>query len=313
MKRIVGASLIAAIAAIAAAAPLAAQPPTLITSVRAAIARQDFAAAEGMVAAHRSANGVTAEMLEALSWLGRGTLAAKQFSAAEGYARQTYKLAAAELKRRPLDQEAHLPIALGAAIEVLAHVMVAQGARTEAIGMLDRELKAHRGTSVEKRIQKNIHLLSLVGKPAPPIQLAEHLGPAPTTLGQLKGKVVLLFFWAHWCSDCKSQAPILARIASKYRDRGLTLVAPTQRFGFVAGGTPAGAAEETRYIDDVRRTSYPVLEGVAVPLSAANHTRYGVSSTPTLVLVDRGGIVRLYHPGRITEQDLDAHIASLMN
>lgn len=310
MKRIIAATLLVTIAA---CAPAAAQAPTLIQSVRAAIAGKDFAGAERTVTTYRAARGVTPEMLEALSWLARGTLAAKQFSAAENHARETYKLATAERKRRPLDQEAHLPIALGAAIEVLASVMVEQGARSEAISMLERELAANRGTSIEKRIQKNINLISLAGKPAPPLQLGEHLGPKPAGFGQLKGQVILLFFWAHWCSDCKSQAPILARLAAKYRDRGLTILAPTQRFGYVAGGTPAGAAEETRYIDEVRRASYPVLDGVAVPLDEANHIRYGVSSTPTLVLVDRAGIVRLYHPGRMTEPDLDAHISRLLN
>lgn len=313
MTQTIAAALVAALTISATSTGVAAQAPTLIQSVRAAIASQDFAGAERMVTAHRSAKGVTPEMLEALSWLGRGTLAAKRLPDAERYARETYKLATAELERRPLDQEAHLPIALGAAIEVLANVMVQQGARTEAVAMLDRELKAYRGTSVEKRIQKNIHLFSLVGKPAPALQASEHLGPKLASLGELKGKVVLLFFWAHWCADCKSQAPILARLADKYGDRGLAVVAPTQRFGYVAGGAPAGAAEEARYIEEVRRQSYPVLDGVAVPLSAANHTRYGVSSTPTLVLVDRGGIVRLYHPGRMTEPDLDARIAELLN
>ena len=71
----------------------------------------------------------TPEMLEALSWLGRGALAAKQWDSAEGYAKQTYDLALSALKGRGVDQERHLPIALGAAIEVLAHVRAERGAR----------------------------------------------------------------------------------------------------------------------------------------------------------------------------------------
>jgi hypothetical protein len=45
-----------------------------------------------------------------------------------------------------------------------------------------------------------------------------------------------------------------------------------------------------------------------MPLSAENFKRYGVSSTPTIVLVDRHGLVRLYHPGRMTEAALRAAI-----
>ena len=99
-----------------------AQPsPNLVADVRAAIARNDFALGETLVAADRAARGASPQMLEALSWLGRGALAAKRWDAAEAYAQQTYDLAVAELSRRDIDQEPRLPIALGAAIEVLAH------------------------------------------------------------------------------------------------------------------------------------------------------------------------------------------------
>ena len=300
---------VAMLVMLAGSARSAAQSPDVVADVRAAIARQDFAGGERIVAGYRSARGVTPEMLEALSWLGRGALAARQFAAAERYARDTYDLATVQLKTRPLDREPRLPMAFGAAIEVLAHVRAQQGALTEAVAFLQRELDANRGTSVEKRIQKNIHLLSLEGKAAPRLELSDFLGPKPASLGQLEGKVVLLFFWAHWCADCKAQAPILARVAARYRNQGLVLVAPTQRFGYVAGGAPAAPDVEKDYIELVRRTSYPVLADAPIPLSAANHTRYGVSTTPTLVLVDREGIVRLYHPGRIAEQELETLVS----
>lgn len=290
----------------------AGQTRSVIADVRAAIAQQDFARGENLLEAYRSAHGVTAEMLEALSWLGRGALAARQWDKAEAYAKQTYDLALSALKGRSVDQEPHLPIALGAAIEVLAHVSAERGARTEAVYFLTRELETYKDTSLSKRIQKNIHLLSLEGTAAPALDLSEHLGPEPPTLDALKGQVVFLFFWAHWCPDCKIQGPILARLVAKYGAQGLTVLAPTQRFGFVAGGQTAGPNEEARYIDQVRRTSYSVLADQPVPLSATNHERYGVSTTPTLVLVDRDGIVRLYHPGRMTEEELEPLVRRLV-
>lgn len=62
----------------------------------------------------------------------------------------------------------------------------------------------------------------------------------------------------------------------------------------------------------MRRASYAMPAGTPVPLSAANHLRYGVSSTLTIVLVDRQGIVRLYHPGRIAEAELEAIVRRLV-
>lgn len=291
---------------------LAGQAPDVIASVRAAIAQQDFGAGERIVAEYRAAHGVTPEALEALSWLGRGALAAKQWEKADDYATRTYDLARAALKDRSLDQEPHLPIALGAAIEVQAHVRAELGARSEAVLVLQRELDTYKGTSLVKRIQKNIHLLSLEGKAAPPLDVSEYLGAKPLPLAELKGNVVILFFWAHWCPDCKMQGPILARLMAKYGPQGVSLVAPSQRYGYVAGGKPATPDEELRYIRSVRDTSYSALVDRAVPLSELNHLRYGVSTTPTLVLVDRAGVVRLYHPGRMTEDELEPLIRGLV-
>jgi thiol-disulfide isomerase/thioredoxin len=128
----------------------------------------------------------------------------------------------------------------------------------------------------------------------------------------LQGKVVLLFFWAHWCSDCKAMAPVLAQLDAAYRDAGLVIVAPTQRYGYLRAGADAPPEEETPYIDQVRQQSYPALATAAVPLDAANHIRYGVSSTPTVVLVDRTGVIRLYHPGQMTHEALAPKVRALL-
>jgi thiol-disulfide isomerase/thioredoxin len=291
---------------------VAGQTSGIIPDVRGAIKANDFAAGDKLLAAYRAGHGVTADYLEALSWMGRGTLAVKNYDAAERYARDTYQLSLDMLKKRPLDQEPRLPIALGAAIEVLAHVDTARGARSEAVLFLQKEVATYKGTSIEKRIRKNINLITLEGQPAPALDLAEYLGPKPPTLASMKGKVVLLFFWAHWCGDCKQQAPILADLVKKYGNQGFTVVAPTMRFGYTARGQDAGPDEEMRYIDQVRNEIYPVLAGQPIPVSEATHLRYGVSTTPTLVLVDRGGLIRMYNPGRMTLEQLEPRIRTLV-
>ena len=288
------------------AALVEAQSANVIAEVRAAAAKQDFARGERIIATHRAARGgVTPELLEALSWLGRGALAVGQLDKAEVYAQDTYRLARAALDRRSVDQEPHLPIALGAAIEVQAQVTARRGGRSEAVYYLQRQLETYGDTSLHARIQKNINLLSLEGKAGPTLDLSESIGPKPPTLDQLKGKVVLLFFWAHWCPDCKQQGPILADLNARYGP-DLLIVMPTQRYGFAAGGEPATAMAELRYIDQIRRTFYRELAGRPAPLSEANMKRYGVSTTPTLVLLDRAGIVRLYHPGRMQKEELES-------
>jgi thiol-disulfide isomerase/thioredoxin len=284
----------------------------LVTYVRAAIARNDFAAGDSFVAQYKAKLGVTPEMIEAVSWLGRGALAAGQLDRAGAYAAEAHKLALAQLTRRKLDAEPLLPQALGASIEVEARVMDARGQRGEAVNFLRREIKTYWATSIRARIQKNIHELSLEGKPAPPLDVSKWLGPKPATLEQLRGKPLVLFFWAHWCADCKQEIPLLSRLSAEYAAKGLLVVGPTQHYGYVAGGVEASPQSETAYIDAVRRAYYSTLSGMSAPLSEENFQNYGVSSTPTLVMVDRKGIVRVYHPGAMSYPELIAGVMRIL-
>lgn len=278
----------------------------VVEDVLAALQHNNLALGIAFVNQYRAQHGVTPEYLEALSWLGRGELASRQLDKAEAYARETEKLAADELKKRPLDAEPHLPLALGAAIETQGMALAARGERGDAIAYLQKELAAYRGTSIRTRIQKNLNLLGLEGKPAPALREQVFLGPKPAALTALRGKPVLLFFWAHWCGDCKQEGPLLAEIQKEYGPKGLEVLAPTQHYGYVARGEEAGPAEELKYIDQVRRTYYPNLIDVPAPVNEENFKNYGASTTPTLVIIDRTGIVRLYHPGVMTLDELRA-------
>jgi len=283
----------------------------VIGDVRALIGQNNFTLADALLQKYRTEHGVTPEMLEALSWLGRGSLAAKQLEKAQTYAIETQRLAVEQLKNRPLDAESHLPIALGAAIEVQGQVLNERGDRSGAVAYLRKELATYHGTSIRTRIQKNINLLSLEGKTAPALNQREYLGAKPVPLTALKGEPVLLFFWAHWCGDCKEEGPILAQIEKEYASKHLTVVAPTQRYGYVARGEEAGPAEELKYIDEIRHKFYVDLLSVPAPVSDENFKNYGASTTPTLVLIDRQGIVRMYHPGRMTLEEIRAALNKL--
>lgn len=105
---------------------------------------------------------------------------------------------------------------------------------------------------------------------------------------------------------------VIADVMRKYGPKGLTLIGPTRYYGYAARGETAPPEVEKPYIDVIRREYYTLLNKMPVPLSDANFVTYGDEATPTLVLLDRQGIVRWYHPGAATEQELAAHIEAVL-
>jgi len=274
----------------------------------------DFATAEKGLEQYRGALGITPEYLDALSWIGRGQLGRANYAAAEKNAAEVRRLSLAALAHRKLDAEPHLPLALGASIEVESQSLAAQNRRDEAVLLLRDELKKWQGTSIEYRLRKNLNLLTLEGKPAPVLDVSQGIGSRkPLPLSAHRGHPVLLFLWAHWCSDCKAEVGIVRKLMANYGPRGLVVVAPTQHYGYVAGGKDAPPAVETKYIAQVFAKYYAGLGQVEIPLSEANFAKFGVSTTPTMVLVDGKGIVRLYNPGNATYDVLAAKIEALLH
>jgi thiol-disulfide isomerase/thioredoxin len=280
----------------------------IVEDVRTALAQNNFSAADSYLNSYRAGKGITPEYAEAYSWMARTALNAHEYDHAAAYAKQTSALVQDQLKRRPLDAEPHLPLALGAAIEVQAQTLAAQGQRTQAVAVLQTALRTYGSTSIRARLQKNLNLLSFEGKLAPALREEQFLGSKPPVLAQVKGSPVLLFFWAHWCGDCKAEAPVITQLRTEFAPKGLTVIGPTRLYGYTAQIENAAPSDELAYIDAVRHRFYGGLLDMPVPISKYNFDVYGASTTPTLVLLDRAGKVAMYHPGALSYEQLKAEI-----
>lgn len=284
----------------------------IVENVRYLLAQNNFTAAEAQLDSYRNQRGVDAEYLDAYSWLARAALDQGQYDQASSYAKQTKALALEELKKRPLDAEPHLPLALGAALEVQSQVLAARGEKPQAIALLQSALRTYGDTSIHDRIQKNLNLIAFQGKIAPALKQDEYLGAPLPPSAQLKGSPVLLFFWAHWCGDCKAEAPIIAQLRSEFAAKGLKVIGPTRYYGYTAQVEHARPSDELQYIDAVRHRFYGGLLDMPVPINTSNFAAYGASTTPTLVLLDRTGKVAWYHPGALPYADLRAEIEKVV-
>ncbi len=280
----------------------------LTRAIRLKLSAGDLASGEAALEDWQRLHGEDAEYLEGLAWLARGAELLGRDDLALDYVRAVRQRISAETEATANP--------LGAAIEVEGRVRLSREGRGAALSFYEQELARARDTALRSRITKNINLVALEGSPAPEIHSAidtdDSLGPKAPSLVELRGRPALLFFWAHWCGDCKSQAPVIARLAAKYGPRGLAVLAPTRYYGIGkddAAATPS--AEKTR-IAEVLAESYPGFGAIPVPIGEAAMVRYGASATPTLVLVDRAGRVRLYAPTRMSETELERRVEELL-
>lgn len=286
------------------AAPLGAAPGDLARTVRLKASAGDLFTGDAAVAEYKREHGVDAEYLSALGWLARSAALLGKTEKAWGYV--------AELRREIPAEKEGLTTALGAAIETEGRLRALRDGRGAAIRFFESEFARARDTELRARLRKNVNLLSLEGQPAPEIASGDHAGAAPPSLASLKGRPVLVFLWAHWCGDCKAQAPVVGRVLQKYRAKGLAVVAPTRLFGTGEGNKDASPADETAWIRKVWAESYAALDGVSAPIDTDTMIRWGVSSNPTLALVDKKGLVRLYTPTRMSEEELSRRVEELL-
>ena len=120
------------------------------------------------------------------------------------------------------------------------------------------------------------------GAPAPQFTLTARSG-ANVSLGQYRGQVVMLNFWASWCGPCRQEMPLLDSIYTKYKRMGFTLIG-------------VNVEPDSKSANDwLKQTpvSFPILYDKESKVSKM----YDVEGMPSTVIIDRAGKVRALHRG----------------
>ena len=152
----------------------------------------------------------------------------------------------------------------------------------------DRQASAARNT---------LNSIQLLGKAAPELDVEEWLGEGPASISDLKGKPVLLVFWATWCPHCKREMPNVEERFQKYKDKGLEIIAVTRN-------------SRGQTTDKVRE--YLSQNGYTFPVAidpGGTSRAYGVSGIPAAALVDKkGNVVFRNHPSRVDEAMIEKYL-----
>jgi peroxiredoxin len=135
-------------------------------------------------------------------------------------------------------------------------------------------------------------------KPAANFTLLDSNG-AKVTLASLKGKVVLLNFWATWCGPCQVEIPWFVEFNKTYKARGLAVVGVSMDEDGWKSVKPYLA---TKKID------YPIVVGTEEVAKAYG----GVDSLPSTFIIDRDGKIAFSHSGLVGKDTYDSEIRSLL-
>jgi cytochrome c biogenesis protein CcmG/thiol:disulfide interchange protein DsbE len=147
--------------------------------------------------------------------------------------------------------------------------------------------------------------LMLMEHEAPAIFVAEWVNGHPATLADLRGRVVLLEFWATWCKPCREMFPKLKSLHGKFARRGLEIIALT-RFYMSHPGAEDSREQE---LEMIRRAV--AEQGLEFRVGVMENERaqeiYGANGLPTLFIIDRQGCARW--AGHVNE---DAELETLL-
>ena len=162
-----------------------------------------------------------------------------------------------------------------------------------------------------RRLARRAKQYTILGETAPELESVARFMPSEKkTLADLRGKVVLLDFWATWCGPCYKAFPLLSEWHERYSKDGLVVLGLTRFYGMV-DGEPADEAKELEYLTAFKEKQRLPYDFV-LSRDIANQVNYDALSLPTTVVIDRRGVIRYIETGTGKEEELEKTLRRLL-
>lgn len=197
--------------------------------------------------------------------------------------------------------------------------MIETGRKPAALALFQIALKQSQTDFINKNLQSDISRrlkrrekhYRLLGDAAPELVDVDRWFPGQSkTLAEMRGKVVLLDFWATWCLPCLEVFPHLIGWQQQFQKDGLEILGLTRYYGEVRGAA-ADKNSEIEFLQIFRREQN-LPHDFVVSRNTTNQINYGATSIPTAVLIDRKGIVRYIESGANREEEIQTLIEKLL-